>query len=112
MQLGQGVGHPGAGQLGGGPKAAAWVLPSCSVVRRDRAVGPTPFALRAKSHIGLNLDPVRARVEDRWSRQIYRKHGAALHDCLVHRAVNLGAGKAGAIGVKEDIAIVRTIQCN
>jgi hypothetical protein len=89
-------------------EAAARVLPSCSVVRRDCAVDPSPLALRAASHVGLNLDPVRARAEHRWSGQIYRKHAAALHCWLVCRAVNLCARKAGAVGVKEDIPIGRT----
>jgi hypothetical protein len=53
----------------------------------------------------LNLGPVRARGEHCWSGQVYGKRVAAVHCWLVRRAVNLGARKAGVVGVKEDIPI-------
>jgi hypothetical protein len=106
-------GAPRRGAARRGTKAAARVLPSCSVVRRDRAGRPTPFAFRAESHVGLNLDPVRARGEHRRSGQVYRKGGSTLREWLTGCAINLRAGKTCAVAIEEDVKTIgrsRTIE--
>src|SRR5262245_46972592 len=52
------------------PEAAARVLPGRRTVRLHSAVGPTPLAVRIESHIGLHLDPIRARSENRRASQV------------------------------------------
>jgi hypothetical protein len=88
------------------PEAVAWVSPSCSVVRRDRAVAPTPFALCAKSHVGLNLEPIRALCKHRRNGQIYRKGGATLREWPIGRAIDPCARKTSAVAVEEDVKAI------
>src|SRR6266550_3921067 len=84
-------------------KTAARVLPGRRIVRLHSAVGPTPLAVRIESHIGLDLDPIRARSEDRRARQVDGKGAASLRERLVGGAKNLRARKAPAVGVEEDV---------
>jgi hypothetical protein len=76
-------------------------------VRRDRAIDPVPLAASAKDHVGLDLDPVVARGEDRRNGQVYRESAAHLHPCLIGRAINLCAGKATVVTVEKDIETIR-----
>src|SRR5205814_1689349 len=84
-------------------KAAARVLPGRRIVRLHSAVGPTPLAVRSESHIGLHLDPIRARSEDRRARQVDGEGAAVLRERLVGGAKNLRARKTSAVGVEEDV---------
>ena len=88
------------------PEAAAWVSPNCSVVRRDRAVPPTPFAICVKSHVGLNLEPIRACGEHRRGGQIYGKGAATLREWSIDRAIDPCAGKTSAVAIEEDVETI------
>jgi hypothetical protein len=88
------------------PEAAAWVSPNCSVVRRGRAVPPTPFALCAKIHVGLNLEPIRACGEHRRRGQIYRKGAATLREGSIGSAIDPCAGKTSAVAIEEDVETI------
>ena len=76
------------------------------MVRRGQTLPPTPFALWAESHVGLNLDPVRARPEHRRSGQVYRKGGAVLREWHIGGAIDLRAGKTPAVAVEEDVKTI------
>src|SRR5205814_5846861 len=84
-------------------KAAARVLPGRRIVQLHSAVSPTPLAVRSESHIGLHLDPIRARSEHWRARQIDGEGTAALRERLVGGAKNLRARKTSAVGVEEDV---------
>ena len=85
------------------PEAAAWVSPNCSVVRRGRAVPPAPFASCVKSHVGLNLEPIRVCGEHRGSGQIYRKGAVTLRKWPIGGAIDPCARKTSAVAVEENV---------
>ena len=81
-------------------------VPECrAVIRLHCPIGPTPFSLCAKGHVGLDLYPIRAWSEDRRRGQVYREGRANLRHRLVQRAVNLRARKRAAVAVNENIPI-------
>ena len=80
-------------------------MKGCAVAGLHSAIGPAPLALRTKGHVGLDLDPIRARAEDRSRSEVYGEGGADHRDWLVQSAVNLRARKSAAVGVNEDIPI-------
>jgi hypothetical protein len=70
----------------------------------DCTVGrPTPLAVRIESHIGLHLDPIRTRSEDRRASQVDGEGAGVLREWLVGGAKNLRARKTPVIGVEEDV---------
>src|SRR6266403_848015 len=88
-----------------GPEAATRIPPGGSVIRCDRAIAPAPFAVSAKGHVGLDLNPVGAGAEHSRTRQVYGERTAVLLDWLMSRAVDLRARKAGVVGIKKYIPI-------
>src|SRR5262249_20450708 len=76
-----------------------------AIVRLHRAVSPTPLALSAKRHVGLELNPIRARSEDCSRREVCRESSSHLCNWDVRRTEDLSAGKSGAVGVNEDIPV-------
>src|SRR2546429_122892 len=85
------------------PEAATRIPPDGRVIRCDRAIAPAPFALRAVSHVGLDLNPVRTGSEYCRSGQVYGERASVLLDWLMSRAVNLRPRKACVVGIKKSI---------
>src|SRR5947208_3084317 len=87
------------------PEAATRIPPDGRVIRCDRAIAPAPFALRAVSHVGLDLNPIRTGSEYCRSGQVYGERASVLLDWLMSRAVNLRPRKACVVGIKKYIPI-------
>src|SRR5204862_362802 len=85
------------------PEAATRIPPDGRVIRCDRAIAPAPFALRAVSHVGLDLNPVRTGSEYCRSGQVYGERASVLLDWLMSRAVNLRPRKACVVGIRNYI---------
>src|SRR6266536_771079 len=59
-------------------------VPECrSIISLHRPIGPTPFTVRHKGHVGLDLDPISAGSKDGSRAERYRKCRADLRDCGV-----------------------------
>ena len=67
-------------QLGHSPKPPPGFRQTAPLFDVAVRSSPTPFALCVKSHVGLNLEPIRACGEHRRSGQIYRKGAATLRE--------------------------------
>lgn len=87
-------------------EAAARILPGCGIVGLQSAICPPPLPVRDECHIGLDLDPVCPRGEDRHARQIHTKSAARDTKRLAQRAINLRARQTGIVRVEEDIETV------
>jgi hypothetical protein len=84
-------------------KAAPKVLPSCALIGLHSAISPSPRTVREKSHVSLDLHPVRSLGEDCYGGQVYRKSAAHNREWLIHGGINLRARQTAIIGVEKDI---------